>query len=517
MPGLVALLVSLALTLLALRMFSPPKSAADRAAALLASGKLIEGEAAAAALVRDDPTVPHVLFLVDAHRLVGNVGAEKKDDEDVAMVPAPSQLGMTDADVDTLIASLPAEVARVGRFARGDENARREFEVGANAEPPVPWANHVLARDARFHGDHREAAKLYLREGLAFPARIGDVDTAITLFIGQNEWEQVDEYLQDPRIAAALQPDTNYEIAVHHRDWRGAAWALPQTWLPRFAGAGPWLSAIAALAWGFFCTRLGRVGDRPWFRLPLYVVAFVFGVASIGPTLFLISVEEASLHLVETGDLLRDLLFYVFGVGLREEASKLLLFALLLPVLRKWGDKLDVLACGAMVGLGFAAEENLGYLAGGNLGMGLARFLSANFLHMAMTGLLASALDDFLRDGERHGADFFRKSLLVVGIHGVYDCAIGHPEIGGGYASAIVFFFLAKMFVDAVDAARKKADRGFTPVHAFVVAFAVVTGASFAHAIDTVGLRTAPMVMLPGLLAEGITVAVFVRVFDAVV
>ncbi|CAN5379360.1 hypothetical protein BH09MYX1_BH09MYX1_18870 [soil metagenome] len=404
----------------------------------------------------------------------------------------------------------------IARFARGDESARRELEASANAEPPLPWANRMLTRDAHLHEDDRAAAKLYLREGLAFPSRIGDVDTAITLLIEQEEWDAVDEHLRDARIADALQPDTNYEIAVHRRDWKGAVRTLPQTWLPRFAGAGPWLSAIAALAWGFFCTRLGRVGDRPWFRLPLYLVAFVLGVASIGPTLFLISVEEASLHLVETGDLVRDLLYFVFGVGLREEASKLLLFALLLPVLRKWGDKLDVLACGAMVGLGFAAEENLGYLASGDLGTGLGRFLTANFLHMAMTGLLASALDDLLRDSERYAAEFFRKSLLVVAIHGVYDCAISHADVGGGYISMIVFFILTKMFVDAVDAARKKADRGFTPVHAFIVALAVVTGASFAHAIDVVGIRTAPLVMLPGLIGEAITIAVFVRYFEVI-
>ena len=35
---------------------------------------------------------------------------------------------------------------------------------------------------------------------------------------------------------------------------------------------------------------------------------------------------------------------FVFGVGLREEASKLLLFVPLLPLLRRWGDRLDVLA-----------------------------------------------------------------------------------------------------------------------------------------------------------------------------
>ncbi|CAN5379403.1 hypothetical protein BH09MYX1_BH09MYX1_18880 [soil metagenome] len=103
-PGIIALLVSLALTLLALRVFEPPKSAEERAAALLASGKLGEGEEAAAQLVREQPTVPHVLFLIDAHRLTGKyVDPKKKYEERQQMIPVASQHGMSDAEIDALL------------------------------------------------------------------------------------------------------------------------------------------------------------------------------------------------------------------------------------------------------------------------------------------------------------------------------------------------------------------------------------------------------------------------------
>jgi protease PrsW len=241
------------------------------------------------------------------------------------------------------------------------------------------------------------------------------------------------------------------------------------------------------------------------------LAAFLLGVLSVVPTVCLIAVEEAQLRLVETGDAMRDILFFVFGVGLREEASKLLLFAPLLLVLRKWGDKLDVLVCGAMVGLGFAAEENLGYLAGGDLHTGLGRFLTANFMHMAMTAILAAALDDFLRDREKYAAEFSRTTVMVVAMHGAYDFLLSHEEYGGAYFAMAVFFFLVRMFLSAVDHARRKADRGVTLTQTFVIALGVVTGTSAVYAVTAVGPIQGALVMTEGLLGVAILIYAFVR------
>ena len=279
----------------------------------------------------------------------------------------------------------------------------------------------------------------------------------------------------------------------------------------KFLLVSAWLVGVAALAWGFFCARLGKLGERARRRVPLYILAFVLGVLSVIPTVCLIAVEEAKLRLVETGDPMRDILFFVFGVGLREEASKLLLFLPLLPILRKWGDKLDVLVCGAVVGLGFAAEENLGYLASGDLHTGLGRFLTANFMHMAMTAILAAALDDFVRDREKHAAEFSRTTLMVVAMHGAYDFLLSHDEYGGSYLAMAVFFFLVRMFLASVEHARRKADRGLTLTQVFVISLAVVTGTSAVYAVAAVGPAQGAMVMAEGLLGVAILVYAFVR------
>jgi len=511
-PGLAVLALTTAIVLLALHALARPRTDEARALSLLESGKAAEAEALDARIVAREPTVPHVLALVQAHRRAkaAKALAEKEHDPN-----RPAVHPMSDEAIDGLIASLPPDVALVGRFVRGSPDARGALEIAADRDPPTPWANHVLAAAAEADGDDLVAAERYFREGTTFRERRADVDEAMRSWIDAGAWDVAREKLDDPSVAPLVGPQVRYELAVHDRDWRAAARALPGMWRPRIDGGAAWLAGVAALAWGFFLARLGKMRERARVRAPLYLASFAFGVLSVVPTVVLIAVEEAKLHLVETGSVARDLVFFVFGVGLREEASKLLLFVPLLPLIRRFGDKLDVLVCGAMVGIGFAAEENLGYLADGDLHTGLARFLTANFLHAAMTGILASALDDFLRDGEKYGQEFFRTSLLVVGLHGAYDFLLSHKELGGPYIAMGVFVVLTKLFLRTVEAARKRADRGVTPTQAFVVALAVVTGASFAWAIHSVGVAHGLEVMAEGLLGEGIMIIVFGEVLSS--
>jgi RsiW-degrading membrane proteinase PrsW (M82 family) len=521
LPALVAVVLTFAIGWVALRAVQQALPEEDRAVALARTGKFALAEQIYVRLLREKPTVTNAVTLIENHerakhaitlkqlRGAGRGGPQELDSQDAVM---------TDEALDELLdRTLPPEVSLVARFWRATDKKDIPSGMleavleGATKDPPLAWYNHALARAAVRAHDLDEAAKRYEREALAFPERHEDLDRAVLIWIEADAWDHVRDRMQDARVSSALDPLTKYQIAVHERDWKGAAKWLALGWRPRFKLPSLVMTAIAALSWGFFCARLGKLGEKPVRRTLFYLIAFVLGVLSIVPTVCLIAIEEAQLRLVATGDATRDILFYVFGVGLREEASKLLLFLPLLFVLRKWGDKLDVLVCGAMVGLGFAAEENLGYLAGGDLHTGLGRFLTANFLHMAMTAILASALDDFVSDREKHAADFSRTTVMVVVMHGGYDFLLSHEEFGGTYFAMAVFFFLVKMFLSAVDHARRKADRGLTLTQAFVLAVAVVTGTSAVYAVAAVGPAHGALVMTEGLLGVAILVYAFVR------
>ncbi|MDB4945348.1 MAG: hypothetical protein JWP97_4882 [Labilithrix sp.] len=518
-PALVTLLLTFALGWAALRGVQRTLPDDERAAALSHAGRYADAEALYVQLLAQKPDVSLVVALLENHhharmsktlRSVGGAGLNDAGVRDEAV--------MSEEALDDLLENrLPPDVSLVSRFWRGSSQERvpsglREAVViGAEQDPPRPWHNRALAVDAVRHQDLPEAAQRYEREGLAFPERSEDVDHALSIWIALGAWDHASERLLDPRVAAAAGAGTRYRIAVHERQWRDAVRFLLRAVRPRATLPSLVMAGVSALAWAFFCARLGKLGEHARRRVPLYVAAFVLGVLSVVPTVGLIAVEEAKLRLVETGEPLRDALFFVFGVGLREEASKLLLFLPLLPVLRRWGDRLDVLVCGALVGLGFASEENLGYLASGDLSTGIGRFLTANFMHMAMTAILAAALDDLMRDREKNAADFSRIAMMVVGLHGAYDFLLSHEEYGGSYLAMAVLFFLVGMFLTSVDHARRTADRGVTVTQSFVLALSVVTGTSAVYAVAQVGLYHGLVVMTSGLLGVAILIYAFVR------
>lgn len=520
-PALVVFVVTIVLGFAAVRLAGLRKTPREQADGIAAEGRAGEAEARYRALLLEHPSAELAIALVEHHELAtlrAKFGPKKDDDGDAPLwkrrKAVTNEALMSETELDGLVETLPAEISTVARFWRSvlrhdvPESLRAEIVAGADREPPLAWHNRLLAREAMRTGQHEEAARRFEREGLAVAEHAGDVDMALSVWLALTDWDTIHDKLNDPRVAAATGPEIRYQVAVHDRAWRDAARFLALASVPKFDAGHFAMAASAAFGWFFFCLRLGQSGERAKVRVPLYVLAFLLGVVSVAPTCLLIAVEEAKLRLVHTGEPVRDFVFFVFGVGLREEASKLLLFVPLIPLLRRWGTRLDVLVCGAMVGLGFAAEENLNYLANGDLQTALGRFLTANFFHMALTGILASAFDDFLRDTERNAPHFMRASLLVVGLHGAYDLLLSH---GGGYLAMAVFVFLSRSFLNEVSAARRRADKGITILHAFVIAVAIVVGVGFVHAANLVGAFEASVVMAEGLLGLAIIIIVFVR------
>ncbi len=516
LSALVVLVTTFALALGAAALATRARTDEERARTLSRSESYALAEVIYVRLLARRPSVPLLLAFLSNHRS-GVLQAENRRAGRRDLTYSRGEV-VDESTLAAILAALPPELLLVARFVAEDPtppSVQSAMVEGAEREPPVPWYNHLLAEGALDEERPSEAAALFEREGLAFADRKDDVDKAINIWMDLEDWDEVRQQMGDVRVLAGVDADTRERFSLHERDWLATMKWFAWGWRSRLTLAGVAMSGTAALAWGFFCSRLGKLAERPVRRLVFYVCAFALGVLSVAPTMALITIEEIKLRLVETGDAARDILFFVFGVGLREEASKLLMFAILLPALRKWGDKLDVLVGGAMVGLGFAAEENLGYLASGDLHTGLGRFLTANFLHIAMTGVLAAALDDLVTDPEGQAVEFSRTALLVVGLHGAYDFLISHEEFGGSFMAMAVFVFLTRLFLSYVDRARRRVDRGVSPLQAFVLAASAVTGVSAAYATLAVGPLNALWVMAEGLLGEAIIFAMFVRTLGA--
>jgi protease PrsW len=472
-------------------------------------------------------TVPLVVAFLDAQAQTGShharrAGHEDDDDDTLRTFDHGRRheaVSLAEHAIDELLAKdgLAPDVALLGRFwrhvhlgAAGVEELSR-VEAAADATPPLPWANHLLARTAILQGDRTLAAKRYAREGLAFD-RKEDIAIVLGMLEHEGDWEGIGRELADAHVARLAAPWVRFRYAVQVKDWSTAArLSFRVAYEGRFTASACLLAAVSFFAWFAFCLRLGRVSERWSVRLPIFLVAPVLGGLSVVPTDAFIALEECYLHLEPTGDMARDALFFLFGVGFREELSKLLLFAPLVPILRRAAaTKLDVLVAGALVGLGFATVENLAYFASADLTNAMARFLTANFLHMAMTGLTAAALWDGARDPDRATFDASKTFLGVVALHGAYDFFLSAPG-GMSYLAMIVFLVLARQFTSQVHEVRGRAGRGPSLLDVFVLGSACIACVSFVYAAAMVGPRLAAAALLEGMIGLFIIAFFFVQ------
>ena len=467
-------------------------------------------------LQRGNVTVPLVIALLEAHdhaRALQRV-IDTTPDKIQKQLKVKPQPALPDATLDAFFArtDLPREVILVSRLRRGGATPEVIAELGIEAakSPPMPWANHVLGREAEQSGLLTEAADRFEREALAFE-RPTDLDESLELRLAAGDRAGVVARLNDPRIASRASAGLPFRLAMEDRQYgRALKYLLPLTYPKPMLGHLV-LALISAGAWFTFCARLGQLSLRPSFRIPLYLAAIALGALSIAPTMYLIVWQTHVFHLKEDGSILRDAAYFIFGVGFREELSKLICFMPLVPILRKYGKPIDVVTCGALVGLGFAGVENLQYFARDDLSSALARFLTANFLHMSMTALAATA---FAKIGktEEWFHDFTVTFLTVVVLHGVYDFFGANPLVSDlSFLSMAVFVILARDFVLAMHDARLRAGKSRSLLPPFAIGMTAVCGSSFVYGSAIVGPRAAAEAMFVGLLGMAILMIVFVR------
>jgi RsiW-degrading membrane proteinase PrsW (M82 family) len=508
--AIVAVVAGLAADVIA-RNWAPALWRAERA---MAAGDLRAAERAYwEALTSDAVDVPALLDFLAVHQALTMVDVEVGEllQGGVAapLVGGPS---VSEAQVEAFLdrPDLPDGAGLVGRFWRGElrggatPEIREEVEAGAAAEPPRPWTNHVLGEVAADRGNLFEAAAFFEREGLRPDGPASDLEQALMLYRFAGAHDEVVQRIADPRFDGVVSPWLRSRVAFEGHRW-GAwlGWLWPASYL-RGSVVSWCLAALSALLWGWFCWRLG--GRFGWL-----VVAFGLGALSIYPTHVLIHLEDVIPGLAETGDLVGDAIYFVFGVGLREEAAKLLCFLPLLPRLARRRVQGEALIYGAAVGLGFAAIENVGYFEGGALGTTLARFLTANFLHMALTAVAAQAVYVAVQErSDRTIAEALNTFGLMVVLHGVYNLFLSTPSLTElSFLSMTTFVVLSSRFLRT--APRGRGRSGIPLEQVVVLSLVILTGASFVYGAAVVGPAAAAAALAQGLVGVAVILVMFHR------
>ena len=382
----------------------------------------------------------------------------------------------------------------------------------ADSNPPPKLANYVLARIATYRKDWRTAANRFEREGLASPSdRQRDLRRAIAIWIDHNAWNEVRKRVHDPRYDRALDASLRLDIATHERDWlRILVWI----WPAGFVHWNAWpivLAVLAAALWLAIAVRLGRVQDGVPGRRRLYALAFILGILSVYPTLITITVEEEFFGLKELGQFVPDLIYFIFGVGLREEGWKIILFLPLVPALLRRGSRIEAMTCGALVGLGFAAEENIGYFHRFGAQATLPRFLTANFFHMSLTAVVAMSVFDTLR-GRATARDRFNVAFpMAITMHGAYDFFLTTRDMPlSSIFSTVLLIIISRQFLRQLLIASSKAEeRG--ALYLLIASMALITGVSYLYATTLVGPWGALRMIAVGIIGVAIVIYMFVR------
>ncbi|MCA1964514.1 MAG: PrsW family intramembrane metalloprotease [Prosthecobacter sp.] len=337
---------------------------------------------------------------------------------------------------------------------KSDEAERRDaatqVRAAAEREPPQPHANELHASLLLRADEDAAALAAMMREGTQFPDAAQARETAVRLAL-----------LHKDRAALAEMAARGWLRAVPPILEHEAGSLLGDVWLQwcgllrhRLATLPLAALLLTAMASGLWYGLLVMHTPRQDWRWSWPVAPVVAGIASIWPTVSLIAWQEQEMGIglsQEPAPFPLDLWHLILGVGLREEICKLALAAFFMPWLLWRRAPGKALMTGAFVGLGFALEENLDYYQSMGGAVALPRFLSANFLHVALTGLATHALYEMLRTRFAR-ADFFLTTLgTVILAHAAYDY---QPPGGGGleiYLPMMILALLAWRFWDEVD------------------------------------------------------------------
>lgn len=377
--------------------------------------------------------------------------------------------------------------------------------INGSAALPLTMAGDLVRRGT----DYKEALRLYEKAGAladGAEARRRALDLAVI-----REWPETLERLmalEGYREALDSGEDTlQMRVAQETRD-AGALIAVsvdhiveglqqPQLVL---------VSLLTAMVWFISLHKACRIPMREWW---ISGVGVLLGVGSVAITLLFLLLQESHGGLAENGTADNDFIFYLAGVGLREEGAKLICFLPLLPLLRKRTPGLALVAA-SCVGIGFAMEENLTYFRGAGVDNAIGRFVSANFMHLGMTGLVGHALFRFLRYPKNYGPVFMATFVLMVAVHGFYDFCLSGYSADAANLPTFLLAGLAWYYFQTVRMEQDGAPQVISAYSVFLLGSAVLVGFLLNCLVADFGWQTGFIILWPAVLSVVLLNAMFV-------
>ncbi|MDQ8182545.1 PrsW family glutamic-type intramembrane protease [Pelagicoccus sp. SDUM812005] len=355
-------------------------------------------------------------------------------------LPPRAQLARLSDGEYALLAAF-AEAAREGSAEKRPPSGPSLREL-CEREPPPPYANFALSLFYTLYPKNGSAIQAARSEAKAHPSDAAH-QRLVALYDRHNLLSELRPLLDDPNYAPFIDSLLRRDIALETMDWP----VLLKTLFPvAYQDLPPSILLLALVAGGVWVSLILRFGgELSWKSTAVKgaLPALLLGALSAHLTILAIYFQEDQLGLSRGDDLLSQAIYCVAGIGLREEFLKLLCFAPLIPFLAKQKDELATLILASLVGLGFAIEENISYFEQSQGLAAFGRFVTANFFHLALTGVCGLTL----AQAYRYRGAYINTAVSTFGLavlaHGAYDAFIIVPELRDYNLVSSVVFILA--------------------------------------------------------------------------
>lgn len=374
------------------------------------------------------------------------------------------------------------------------EHAAEEMSQLAAASPPRRLAAEFLGDIRGRSGDWVGAIDAYRSEVERFPESAHrPLHLLVLLLKREDRSEEIGDLMARPELQSHFLPGDRIDHAIEQRDYL-SLFFLTLKYDLRFDD--PWLLVLSLFAASIWFVIVTQYSGRWRTQISLYLGALFLGCLSGSLTLYAVLVQEKILNFVHdpTSNLVDQILYCIAGIGLREETLKLLCFLPLAPLLAKRDrDEIDALVCAGLVGLGFALNENSGYVNRGGEFTTWSRFITANFFHIALTGVAGLSLVRCWKRPRRQWDNFLYDFLIVIAAHGVYDAFLIVPQFAGyDIVALVIFAVICYLFLDqATRMMRPQNSMTISPLAIFVVGSALLMGVVLCFACWAVPFRIA--------------------------
>ena len=328
----------------------------------------------------------------------------------------------------------------------------------------------------------------------------------------------LEEAIRDAHFENTIDSYTQIHFALKEKQWSKFLKHSLISMTQRYRLAPTLLCLLAGSGWLFLFIKITGFNAAPKIDKFALAGALLLGFFSTWLCVTVIHIQDFYIFTtpIEKLNPAKLFVFFTAGVGLREELSKLLLLLPLVPWLAKSRDPLKHLLFSAIVGLGFALEENIAYLASNSHESGIlfGRFVTANFLHMMLTSYCGYYLIRAWRVGGHAWNDFAFNLTKMILLHGAYDFFLTVNFEGADFIAMMLYVATGYEFLRLLLSFMRHEQRGPSATSLLMLALAVSAAAGIYYSGSLVGLSYAVETIIPSILANAVLAYMFVKAFN---